>query len=124
MTDHSIHCADCGHPATAKRKNQRYCGVCRLFRNLIYLGGRTVRCASCDTKFAPLHVNDKLCADCDFDKEKLPKGRCAFCEQDERPLVKEDVSICIACAKDPSHRDKVTRALGKKRRQRQEARDD
>lgn len=116
--EQTITCADCGHEHTAKRKNARYCGICRLFRNLIYLGARTSRCASCDGKFSPLHVNDKLCANCDFSQGKDGRGNCALCEQKDMPLVKAEVAVCVYCAKDPTRRDVFTRAIGKKRKAR------
>lgn len=115
-TIHQFDCADCGEPTTATRKNARYCPVCRLFRNLIYLGSNRQTCASCETKFAPLTVNERLCSDCDLTTAKRQGGSCAICEQRGVPLVAEGVAICIYCARAPEKRDVVTRALGKRRR--------
>lgn len=121
MTELTIECADCRHSHTAHRKNAKYCGVCRLFRDLIYLGGRRSRCASCDEKFAPLNVNDRLCATCDLEMHP-PKdlGDCALCDAENTVLVRPGIAVCVTCAKDPKHRDVFTRAVGKKRKTRME----
>lgn len=116
----TISCADCGHDQVVSRRNARYCYVCRTFRDLIYLGSRRGKCSSCQEKFAPIKANDRLCANCDFLVENNPTGHCAFCDKDGL-LISPELAVCVACAKNPELRDKVTQAVGKKRRLRQEA---
>lgn len=121
--DYQINCDDCGTEHVARRKNVRYCGVCRMFRNLVYLGNRKAKCSSCETKFAPLTANDQLCASCDFLSESNPKGACAFCSSVDVPLIHPELAVCLACGKDATIRSKVTAAIGKKRRARQTTND-
>lgn len=118
--DTPIKCADCGEPYTAKRRNAKYCRLCRLFRDLIYLDRRTHECVSCGDRFAPLHSNDKLCAICDFATKTADAKKCSFCSE-KRATVNAEVSVCLGCAKDPKHRRLLIQATGKKRRTRTEA---
>jgi hypothetical protein len=112
----TIQCADCGQDHEVRRSNAKYCATCRLFRNLVYLKGRTAKCVSCEDRFAVMHANDNLCSKCDFLSENNPQGRCAICQQDDLRLVKGSLAVCLACAKDAGKRPKVLAALGHRRR--------
>lgn len=118
-----IICADCGAERQARNKNTKYCRVCRLSRNLVYLRKRqtTSTCVLCDTKFAPLQVGDDLCAKCDYQPESAPVVVCALCNESRRS-IDNDIAVCLECAKDPEKRDVFLRALKKKINARLEAR--
>lgn len=116
-----IHCADCGDSVRAKRPNTKYCKLCRLYRNVVYIASRSATCCSCESQFAPLHRNDQLCPDCDFLAENNPRGSCAFCEKEDELRVCAGVALCNRCAKTPALRHRVTLALAKKRAARRKA---
>jgi hypothetical protein len=118
-----IHCADCGQSHEVRRSNAKYCPTCRLFRNLVYLKGRTTKCVSCEDRFAVMHANDNLCSKCDFLSENNPRGHCAICKAADVRLVKGALAVCLACAKSEEHRDTVLRSLAQRRRKQMAAND-
>lgn len=121
-TTRTIQCADCGHPYETTRKNTLYCDVCRLSRDVMYMGTRTTKCLGCSERFCRLHRHDVLCAECDIVKSSLwGEGSCALCGQDQATRVRPDVAVCIGCAKAPEHRRVFIKALVKKVRTRKEA---
>lgn len=112
----TIHCADCDREAQAHKANMKYCAVCRLFRNLVYLENRTTDCVSCSEKFAPFRRGDVLCADCDVVRPRAyTEGTCALCAGGTYPLLHADVAVCLRCAKDPAQRRTFLQAVAKKR---------
>lgn len=107
-----IHCEDCGAPRLTRWKNTKYCFICRLIRNLNFLSESPGKCLLCDKPFTKLKRNDDLCGECDetpMFKELL--GHCAFCDEDERPLIAPNIAICIRCAKAPANRVKMKKSL-------------
>jgi hypothetical protein len=119
----TIRCADCGHGRETARANTKYCRLCRLFRDLSHLKGRTSTCIACGARFAPLTANDGLCSKCDFLAENNARGRCNICETDNALLIKAGVAVCNGCAKDPKRRKVVVMAVAQKRRRQIEAPD-
>lgn len=119
---HTIKCVDCGQPYETRRPNTRYCAVCRLYRDLVYLGSRTKVCLDCEERFAPLAVKDLLCGKCDFIRSKnYADGECALCHGNTSPLLHSDVAVCLVCAREPKRRELLLRAVAKKRSARREA---
>lgn len=113
---HIIECSDCGAPRLTRWKNTKYCFLCRLIRNLEFIGDKTTKCIVDDKVFAPIKRNDDLCGDCDV----IPmfeglRGVCAFCKEDDKPLVAPEVAVCIGCAKNPKYRKNVRKALIQRR---------
>lgn len=108
-----IYCADCGAERKARNKNTRYCRVCRLGRNIAFLGQRTNTCWMCEERFAPLSANDPMCANCDYKSASATVAECALCHE-QAPRVDHEIAVCIACAKDPKKRPLFARALHKK----------
>lgn len=109
---HVIKCSDCGAPRLTRWKNTKYCFLCRLIRNLEFVGDKQSKCIVCDQAFAPLKRGDDLCGHCDT----IPLfedcvGKCAFCKEDDQPLVGPEIAICIGCAKDGKIRKNVRKAL-------------
>lgn len=120
MPSFEITCEDCGQPYTAIRKNAKYCRVCRLLRNAIYLGDRTQTCLICEQDYAPLQ-RDKLsiCGSCNPNSYKHDvEGTCVFCKTKDGRLIHEDIKVCRRCAQDPEQRELFIKALGKKKAQR------
>lgn len=110
-----IECADCGAPRLTKRKNTKYCRVCRLIRNIEFIGADTVDCLGCDTPFAPLKRGEDVCGKCAVaGPAGDPRGTCAFCEVENASLVDSNISVCRVCATDPTKRVLFKKALVKK----------
>lgn len=106
---YNVTCAECSAPVETKRKNTKYCGVCRLYRNLIYLQGKTTTCWACDERFLLADRADRVCPDC------LPStahtGACAVCNRDDQQMVTSDVAVCRRCIHAPEHRKTIIKAL-------------
>lgn len=115
MAEFTITCEDCGKEVSTPRRNTKYCIVCRLFRNTVFIGHRTKVCVECEKRFAPLNRGDVLCGGCDFTK-KFVEGSCALCERKSERLLHPDLKVCSMCATDPDKRTLFQRALAKKRR--------
>lgn len=121
MPDSTFNCVDCRAPSTARRPNAKYCDVCRLWRDLMFVGARRHRCLDCEESFAPTRVADKLCATCDFiGSRKYAEGECAFCHRSTDPLLCVDVRVCRRCARDPERRSLLIKAVKAKRNSRRE----
>lgn len=111
-----FNCADCDEPVETKYKTKKYCDLCRLFRDLTFLGLRKTKCLSCQEAFCPTNSNHKLCWECDFTAaDKHPIGECRLCDASPRPLLSPDVLVCLQCTQDPAQREAFTRAVGYKR---------
>lgn len=112
-------CEDCGHEYQSKRANAKYCGVCRLFRDLVYHGKRKQTCLDCGERFAPFKSGERLCSNCDFiGSANYAAGACALCKHSTHPLLSTDIAVCLGCARDPDKRDIFTKAVAKKRQSR------
>lgn len=120
MAEFEISCEDCGHQYTSIRKNTKYCRVCRLLRNAIYLAAHTQTCVICEKVYAPL-VREKLavCGECNPNAYRHDaSGTCSFCGTETQRLIHEDVTVCRKCSQDPEQRELFIKALGKKKAQR------
>jgi hypothetical protein len=109
---HTIICADCGDERrNAQYANTKFCERCRLLRNLVFVGPRTRTCAlgGCKTKFAPVGRGDEHCAEHAFGANT--QGRCVVCEQDDQPLHRASLQICMACLRNPAKRHFIVNAL-------------
>lgn len=114
MAIHKITCENCGRERETRYKNTKYCLVCRLLKNLNYIGTRRQKCPSCGETFAPLHRNEVMCGKCNpkFAVGK-PRGVCGFCEE-EKDLILDSVRVCHPCATDPDNRERFLVALVQK----------
>jgi len=110
-----IRCEECGSPRLTRYKNTKYCHLCRLSKNLEFIGDRTNKCAGCEKSFAPIDRNEQLCPECSIGKVAGdPRGTCAFCEAVDAPLIREHIAVCVQCAHDPKLRTKFVGAIAKK----------
>lgn len=113
----TIECKDCGAQFETKRRNTKYCEVCRAIRNLLYVGSHRKECVSCESTFAPLARDDILCGECDFiDSGKRVRGKCTVCSTAEAILMHKDIRVCLACGRNPEKRTLLLKALFKKKR--------
>jgi hypothetical protein len=116
MTAHEKQCADCGASFTSRQPNARYCYLCRLDRNLMFIGERTSECWRCAKRFAPLSRNDRFCGHCyRTGTAHSVEGTCVLCHKESPNLLHADVSVCGPCATDPDNRRVLLRAVAKKR---------
>lgn len=116
MAERTITCEDCGAPYVTKRTNTKYCRLCRLLRNVLYLRDKTSVCIGCDKTYAPL-LREKfaVCGDCfpgSWGNDAT--GRCSFCDTDGVRLLDPDVAVCRDCAQNPDKRELFVKALLKK----------
>ena len=112
----TIECADCGASYKTTRTNTKYCRVCRVFRDLSFLGDRTKECIECERQFSPLTKKDLLCGGCGSFLRKTLEGTCSLCNESREDLLHETITVCGRCATDPEKRVTLLRALAKKRR--------
>lgn len=111
-----IECGDCGSPFDAKRKNAKYCQLCRAIRDFKFMTTWTKDCWVCSKEFAPAYRKDLMCAECDdLRRSYNVDGACVFCGE-ESVLWHEQAHICWPCVKNPELRSKVLHALLKKQR--------
>lgn len=108
-------CVDCGREFESNRENAKYCYLCRLYRNLVFIADRKYECWACGEKFAPLARSDKFCGGCNTNTSiHHTEGTCSFCGE-ARVVLHEDVSVCLPCATDGEQRKLFVRAIHKKR---------
>lgn len=113
-------CADCSSSFEAKRSNTKYCPACRLYRDLIFIKDSTEECWCCESKFSPTKRGMIVCAPCG--EHQYKRAHCAFCEQDDRPILMPGLAVCIHCAFAPENRKKLMRSVTQRRdNQRREA---
>ena len=118
----TIKCQACGQPTQAKRKNTKYCGVCRLVNQLLYLRGRTRKCVVCNKKFALLEMSEQVCGNCQLQAqyEHPENPECGFCHRPRKP-IQQEVAVCLPCAHAPANREAMTKAIIKKQQERANA---
>lgn len=125
MSKKYIHCVECGaihypHPAYVTRS--KYCPICRLLRDIRYLDGKRTRTRKClcGTKFAPIYRDDDSCQECDvtYSSHRVT-ATCGLCGQ-EAQCLRDEIHVCLACAKDKDKRKLFLKALTAKQRQRRE----
>jgi hypothetical protein len=117
----TIKCEDCGFEYETIRKNTKRCSVCQLIRSLLNVrtrGDHSSECI-CGTMFLPVGGEDTACAECALPSKRPGAGICAYCEQD-KPYVRVDVHVCVACSQDPTKRKMFYRGLKRKQQQRRE----
>jgi hypothetical protein len=117
----------CGVEFETSRIDTIYCKVCRHGIDLEYLDRRKRkdrryqlehRCKDCGKVFMKLDTKDDLyCGDHDG-AQRCYYGTCAYCEQEVSNLLHPYIAVCRNCAKDPKNRDKLIKALSRKKRQR------
>lgn len=118
----TIHCSDCGQARKTRYSNTKYCILCRMARNLKFIGETILKCKACGEEFAPLKRGDIMCGKCDnIPAAGDPHGECGLCHSVAVPIVNEDIAVCHPCSTDPSKREIFTAALFQKRRLRMEA---
>ena len=107
---HSIKCADCGAPYETKRKNTKFCRICRINRNLAYTAARQSACWKCEEKFAPFDAGQVHCGKCCYQPTSCEIKVCALCKQ-EAKMIHPGLAVCWACALSPEKRRVFSRAL-------------
>lgn len=116
MLPEHIHCEDCGAHRLTKYKNTKYCHVCRLLRNLKFIGQKTKTCFICDAEFAPIDRNDGMCRACgDLRRSYNVDGKCGLCGR-EGLLWRKEIRVCIECLRDPRQRPRLLKGLIAKQR--------
>lgn len=123
-TERTILCADCGQATATKRQNTKYCPLCRLLRDLLYVGGMKRECWICEREYAPLTYKrdpSEMCGECDtLTRNRYVEGDCSYCQQHKHNLLNSDVRVCVRCALDPANRARLVRALQRKQAARAE----
>lgn len=117
-----IVCEDCGAPYLAKRKNARYCSICRLRKDLLFITTRLQKCWDCEQTFAPLNTNDVLCNQCEPRRHRYTDGECKICHVDPTTLLIPGLAICTKCVRDPELRPLIVQKLGQRIRWNQDHR--
>lgn len=112
-TTTTIVCADCGRDYETVRRNTKYCSLCRLLRDLLFVDRATTKCWICSEVFAPIERREKSCGSCCYKAAKNGVAECAFCHQ-EKPRVNAGIAVCHGCARDPELRGKLMNSLMKK----------
>lgn len=108
-----IACQSCGAPYETRRSNTKYCALCRLDKNLRYIGSVQASCWACHKDFAPLERGEDSCGECCYESEKPGMAECGFCHE-MKLRVRQDVAVCHQCARDPKHRGEFMKAVRKK----------
>lgn len=111
-----IQCVQCGSDHEAAKRNTTHCNVCRIVRDLAFIGPLTKKCFMCQDKFAPMNRNDNLCAKCDYNHKSYGQGTCVLCKKPDMQLIRMDVSVCTTCARDPEQRRRFVEGAMKKQR--------
>lgn len=112
MPELRIRCATCNSDRDTTHKNTKYCHVCRLASNLLFVGDKQKKCFACGQDFAPLSRNDLFCGKCDRNaRSHNVEGYCAFCEREDQRLMRDEVRICVECSKNPEKRPAFLHAV-------------
>lgn len=106
-----IHCTDCGAPRVTARRNTKYCYLCRLLRNIIFVGTRTFKCSVCEKRLQPCDRNQDLCCECNPYLPGSVQGDCKLCGREDVRLLGDTIAVCDRCANDPKMRSKLKAAL-------------
>lgn len=106
-----IECEDCGTKRVTRYKNTKYCEICRLLRNLKFIGDRTESCLVTKKRFAPIKRNQQLSLTCDpYSTPAGHEGTCGVCDTEGR-LYGDNVKVCTECLDDPKQRGKIIAML-------------
>lgn len=120
MPSHSVSCADCAETFQSARSNAKYCSACRLYRDLIFVKDNTAECWACGGRFCPTKRGMAICSTCAA-HEYTKRGHCAFCEQDDQPMLTKGLAVCAPCALDVKNRRKLIRSVASRRSAQMEA---
>jgi len=115
----TLSCHDCGQRTPQRRRNQKYCGLCRLGRDLIYWGDADLRersCKHCKFTYLPLNRSDACCHLCAI-KNPNVEGNCNLCNESTY-LFHRGIPICWNCVKSRERRSEVCRYVVTELRQR------
>lgn len=113
MATMSKQCQDCGQRFDTRRDNAKFCSVCRTLKNLDFINDFTVPCWQCGERMSPIERGDKTCGNCGYAPKKHGIDVCGFCNE-EHPIIAKDVAVCHRCAKIPSLRKDLLKAMRKK----------
>lgn len=103
----TIHCQDCGHAVETRRKNTKYCSVCRLVRDLPYAANiQRPSCQLCRSFYRPLDIHDPLCGQHAPVSPKYGDTECRLCGT-TATRVRADVDVCNHCARDHDKRPEL-----------------
>lgn len=113
-----IECADCGSEYETKRRNAKYCGFHRFWRDIRYARQqlRTQKCPICDSLFVPWITKQSYCGACMVLPETMPKSECAYCHE-TTAQVHKDVRICPTCVTNPKNNIQLLKNLAHKDRE-------
>lgn len=120
MAERTIRCEDCGSPYSTNRSNTKFCDVCRLLRDLRFIGPSTHDCWVCQTKFAPITLREEACAEHGYHPAKTGECECVYCHE-TRPRIRANLAVCVHCARSVERRPMFVKALAIKQRERQAA---
>lgn len=120
MATFKIACADCGSEHEASNRTTKYCNVCRVFRDLAFVGTTTKNCFACSEAFAPIRRKDELCSKCDYNHRVYGTGTCGICKAENVSTIRMDIAVCVDCMRDPNQRRTFMKAMAKKRAERME----
>lgn len=112
----TINCATCGAPRKTRQPHTKYCVVCALVRDLMYVAQNaiTATCLLCERDFLPLKRGERLCGKCyEVVASDSTRGECVLCGR-ERKLLRDEIRACHRCARAPKHRADLIRKLVKK----------
>lgn len=107
-------CVNCGADITAKSKLAKYCSICRLHKNLMFVKGSTTTCDVCEDKYAPSERGQFCCTKCSSVTDSVREGECKICGSEDYPLIWQDASVCVRCMDDPAKRPLIVRGLMKR----------
>jgi hypothetical protein len=100
-----------------RRKNTKYCAICRLLKNLSFLKERTSKCLVCEKTFSQVSRNEQVCLACDpYSTPAAVEGTCGLCGTPSDRLLGEHIAVCVGCAQDPSKREVFRASLLKKQK--------
>lgn len=114
---HRIECSDCGTVRYTRYGNTKYCELCRLIRNIRFVGDRTRKCGVSGKEFAPIDRNQLVSLECDpYARPGHPTGTCGECDTENTDLLGNMMHICFKCADDIKRRGKLYSQLLLKQR--------
>lgn len=110
----SRECENCGGEITSKSKLAKYCSICRLYKNIMFIGDKTVECQVCEDEYSPTERGQFCCRKCSSVTDRVRSGECKICGSDDWPLIWQEAQVCVKCMDDPEKRGIVARGLMKR----------
>lgn len=109
---HIIKCSDCGGPRMTRYANTKYCEICRLLRNLKFVGDAKSKCLVDKRVFSPIKRGQQLSLTCDpLSTPGGVQGTCGICDREDQRLYGEHISVCVECLDDPARRELIRAQL-------------